>query len=95
MVRNSTCLLFFRYDIAPVYHKSVAGGHPRESLEATFDIIQDETNITSGQLLEAEALLVLCQVLTAFPQPEGKFFALRIASPPIQFQLISPGLLWE
>lgn len=60
-----------RYDIAPVYHKSVAGGHPRESLEATFDVIQDETNV-SGHQLEAEAILVLCQAMSNLPHQEGR-----------------------
>jgi hypothetical protein len=60
-----------RYEIATVYHKSVAGGHPRESLEATFDVIQDETNV-SGYQLEAEAILVLCQAMSSLPHQEGR-----------------------
>lgn len=55
-----------RYDVANVYHKSAVGGHPRESLEATFDIIQDDPRI-KGHQLEAETLLTVCQVLNSFP----------------------------
>jgi len=61
-----------RYDIATVYHKSTVGGHPRESLEATFDIIQDDPRIR-GHQLEAETLLTVCQVLNSFPLRNGKF----------------------
>jgi hypothetical protein len=53
-----------------VYHKSVAGGHPRESLEATFDVVQDDPGIR-GHQLEAEALVTLCQVMASFPAREG------------------------
>jgi hypothetical protein len=59
-----------RFDISPVYHKSVAGGHPKESLEATFDIVQDEGNIR-GHQLEAETLLSVCQVMSSLPSGEG------------------------
>jgi translation initiation factor 2-alpha kinase 4 len=31
-----------RYDFDRVYHKSLVGGHPRESLEASFDIVHDD-----------------------------------------------------
>jgi hypothetical protein len=55
-----------RYDIGTVYHKSAVGGHPREAMEATFDIIQDDPRI-KGQQLEAEILLTVCQVMSSFP----------------------------
>jgi len=55
-----------RYDIGTVYHKSTVDGHPKETLEATFDIIQDDPRIR-GQQLEAELLLTVCQVLNLFP----------------------------
>lgn len=55
-----------------MYHKSVAGGHPKESLEATFDIVQDEGNIR-GHQLEAETLLSVSQVMSSLPSSEGTF----------------------
>jgi hypothetical protein len=61
-----------RFDIGTVYHKSIAGGQPKEALEASFDIVQDETNCR-GHHLEAEALLVVCQVMSAVPRDAGKF----------------------
>lgn len=65
-----------RFDIGTVYHKSVAGGHPKEALEATFDIVQDESSI-DGYQLEAETLLTVCQVMTAMPSSEGMFLSER------------------
>jgi hypothetical protein len=59
-----------RFDIGTVYHKSVAGGHPKEALEATFDIVQDETSI-QGHQLEAETLVTVCQVMSSFSSGEG------------------------
>jgi translation initiation factor 2-alpha kinase 4 len=53
-----------RYDIDRVYHKSIAGGHPRESLEASFDIIHE--NIDSD-LLEAEVIMVIAQAIAFLP----------------------------
>ena len=49
----------------------MAGGHPKESLEATFDIVQDEANCR-GHQLEAEALLVVCQVMSNIPNDAGE-----------------------
>jgi hypothetical protein len=60
-----------RYDIDRVHHKAIAGGHPRESLEATFDIVVEDPQL-SGSQIEAETLFVLCQVMSAFPPTEGK-----------------------
>ena len=51
-----------RYDISRVYHKSLAGGHPRESLEASFDITHENQSIDSVNI-EAECILVLCNAL--------------------------------
>jgi len=55
-----------RYDIATVYHKSAVGGHPRESLEASFDIVQDDPRI-KGHHLEAEIVLTVCQMMSSIP----------------------------
>lgn len=41
----------------------IIGLHPRELHEASFDIIQDEQSL-SAQLLEAETIFVLCQVMS-------------------------------
>ena len=60
-----------RYDVNTVYHKSAAGGHPRESLEATFDIIQDNSGIQGFQL-EAEGLVAICQAMASLPLREGE-----------------------
>jgi hypothetical protein len=46
-----------RYDIDRVYHKSMSGGHPRETLEATFDIVQGEN--ARLYMIEAEILQVV------------------------------------
>jgi hypothetical protein len=61
-----------RYDISNVYHKSAVGGHPKESLEATFDIIQDDPKI-KGYQLEAEIILTVCQVFSSFPMRNGTY----------------------
>lgn len=53
-----------RYDIDRVYHKSIAGGHPRESLEASFDIVHENIDV---ELLESEVIVVIAQVLSFLP----------------------------
>jgi translation initiation factor 2-alpha kinase 4 len=53
-----------RYDIDRIFHKSLTGGHPRETLEATFDIVQEEVK---APMIEAEVLLVAVQVLSLLP----------------------------
>lgn len=52
-----------RFDINKVFSESDAGLHPKESLEASFDIIQDE-NTAISEFLEAETILVLCQAMS-------------------------------
>jgi hypothetical protein len=69
-----------RYDVNTVYHESDAGGHPNESLEATFDIIQDEAN-AKAEYLEAETILVLCRVMSLLAPPTDD--ARIIQFPPI------------
>jgi hypothetical protein len=51
--------------------QSIAGGHPREALEATFDIVVEDPAI-SGHYIEAETIFAVSQVLTAFSVLEGK-----------------------
>jgi histidyl-tRNA synthetase len=52
-----------RFDINKVFTESDAGLHPKEMLEASFDIIQDESAAIS-EFLEAESILVLCRAMS-------------------------------
>lgn len=54
-----------RYDIDRVYHRSLAGGHPRETLEASFDIVHED----HGSAVETctETLLVAGGVVELLP----------------------------
>lgn len=61
-----------RYDVDRVYHKSLAGGHPRESIEASFDIVHDDPQ-GNGDQIEAEALMVVCQAMSSAVSMQGKF----------------------
>jgi hypothetical protein len=54
-----------RYDIDRVFHKSMAGGHPRESLEASFDIVHEDH--AKDLQIEAETIMVACQVMGLLP----------------------------
>ena len=60
-----------RFDIDKVFIESDAGLHPKELLEASFDIIQDE-NKAKPEFLEAEAIFVLCQVVSLLSPKEEK-----------------------
>jgi translation initiation factor 2-alpha kinase 4 len=60
-----------RFDIDRVYHKSLAGGHPRESLEASFDIVHEDTR-GNGDQMEAEALMVVCQAMSNVASMQSK-----------------------
>lgn len=57
-----------RYEIDRVYHKSMTGGHPRTSMEASFDIIQDDSRI-KGYHLEAETIVVVSQIMAQLELP--------------------------
>lgn len=61
-----------RYDVDRVYHKSLAGGHPRESLEASFDIVHDDPQ-GNGNQMEAEGLMVVCQAMSNVASMQSKF----------------------
>jgi translation initiation factor 2-alpha kinase 4 len=63
-----------RYDFDRVFHKSLVGGHPRESLEASFDIVHEDPKGTGDQL-EAEALMVVCQAMSSFASMKSKIVA--------------------
>jgi len=54
-----------RFDIGKVYHKSLAGGHPRETLEASFDVVHEDTK--KIDLLEAEIIHVTSQIIALLP----------------------------
>lgn len=54
-----------RYEIGRIYHKAIAGGHPRESLEASFDVIFDDSSLT--EFIEAETIMVALQVIKILP----------------------------
>jgi len=51
-----------RYDIDRVYHKSKAGGHPRENLDASFDIALEGAQ-PKGHIFEAEVIMVVRQIM--------------------------------
>ena len=57
-----------RYVVDRVYHKSTVGGHPRETLEASFDVIQE--GVTKGLQLEAETIMVASQVMGTIPMQD-------------------------
>lgn len=59
-----------RYDIGKVYHKSMAGGHPREALEATFDVVHEGNGII--HLVEAETIHVASQVMGSLPTRDAR-----------------------
>jgi len=62
-----------RYDINKVFIESDAGLHPKEMLEASFDIIQDE-NTAKSEFLEAETILVLCRVMSLLAPKEERIY---------------------
>lgn len=59
-----------RYDIDRVHHRSIAGGHPREALEATFDVVMEDPQM-SGRQIEAECIFAACQVLGSCSSSEA------------------------
>jgi len=68
-----------RYDIGRVYHKSMAEGHPRETMEASFDVIEED--VTRGFLSEAETIFVACQVMALLPRREVALFTFKATTP--------------
>lgn len=68
-----------RYDIDKVFHESAAGGQPNESIEASFDIVSDASNVN---LMKAETILVLCRVMALLTPLERT----TIEAPPITLQ---------
>lgn len=58
-----------RYNIDKTYHQALAEGHPRETLEAAFDIVYEDTSKIA--LIEAETLIVAMEVIGETPSPRG------------------------
>ncbi len=50
-----------RYEIGTSFLKSISGGHPREFLEASFDIIMEDRG-AKNEIFLAETIMVICQV---------------------------------
>jgi hypothetical protein len=64
----------------------LTGGHPRESLEASFDISQEDAQ-WHGELIEAETLLVLCQAIASIStsNPETRLSTEQPVSSPVWY----------
>ena len=78
-----------RYDVGRVYHKSLVGGHPRESLEASFDITNDHPSVNPVNI-EAECILVLCNAITMVaPNRKEKLATPTVDSSPIWYLRMS------
>jgi len=58
-----------RYCFDKVYHDSLVGGHPRENLEASFDIVFEDPYVTA-EYLEAEVFMVICQSIGSLRSPK-------------------------
>lgn len=69
-----------RYEIDRVYHKSISGGHPRTNMEASFDIIQDDSSLKS-YFLEAEAITVASQAMSLLEIPTSRDLPFGAQSP--------------
>lgn len=68
-----------RFDVGKVFHKSRLGGHPREALEASFDVIQEDQSKTS--ICEAETIFVASQIMSLLPQRKQEFFTFDGTTP--------------
>ncbi|KAJ0392435.1 hypothetical protein P43SY_006501 [Pythium insidiosum] len=60
------------YQFDRVYRKSVVSGHPRELLEADFDVIWDDRG--GFRFLELEALQVVAEVVRALASSLGSYY---------------------
>jgi len=76
-VARGGCGSLKRYSISKVFHRSLAGGHPTEKLEASFDIIQDDS-LAKAEVFQAEAIFVLSQILSSTDAPTSSSWFLRI-----------------
>lgn len=57
----------------------MAGGHPRETLEASFDVVQDDHS--KSYLGEAETIVVALQVMALLPRVNVSFFTFKAKTP--------------
>ncbi len=60
-----------RYDIGTSFLKSISGGHPREFLEASFDIVLEDQQ-SKNEIFTAENIMVLCQAFSVLSPNTGK-----------------------
>ena len=60
-----------RYCIGKSYLNSISGGHPREILEASFDIILED-HASKNEYFTAEVIMVICQALHILSPRAGK-----------------------
>jgi histidyl-tRNA synthetase len=68
-----------RYEVGRVFHKSMAEGHPRETLEASFDVVHED--ISLGSISEAETVVVASQILSLLPRRSLSVFRFEHHSP--------------
>lgn len=76
-VARGGCGSLKRYSISKVFHRSLAGGHPTEKLEASFDIIQEDQS-AKAEVFQVETIFLLCQILSAIDTPTTSYWFLRI-----------------
>lgn len=77
-IARGGCSSLKRYSISKVFHRSLAGGHPTEKLEASFDIIQDDQS-AKAEVFQAETIFLLCQILSSIVTPTTSYWFLRIS----------------
>jgi len=80
---GDVCSRMKRYDIDRVYRGALSGGHPKECLEASFDIVYGDM-YASSEYIEAEALVVVCNVMSTILLPSASmsnnFWFLRLTN---------------
>ena len=76
-IARGGCSSLKRYSISKVFHRSLAGGHPTERLEASFDIIQDDQH-AKAEVFQAETIFLLCQILSSIDTPISSYWFLRV-----------------
>jgi hypothetical protein len=61
----------------------MAGGHPRESLEASFDVVNE--NASTGVIVEAETVMVACELISILPSQHLTLLGTTIAKTPLWY----------
>lgn len=77
-----------RYYIHNAFYQSVSGGHPREALEASFDVINDDLTAKS-EVFVAETIMVLSQVMSILADSITEPINESAGKPPYWFLRIS------